>query len=243
MIYGASSKTIVSLDPYLINLDNRPDRLDSAVFEAEKLGLSLIRVSAVDSNGICDANSLLSPQATACWESHKLAMELLLKSNSSHCLVFEDDFVITNVRRLKKQLSQVDYSEWDFIQIGFLNTGFRDRVVRVLTNLECDLFRCLRALENLKILKFLKINGRLRIKRLSGVPKGFIPDDVRSGAHCYVISRNCAQFAISLNTPAFLTADGFYSALAWDKYFKMLRVRGTWIVQSASPSSIKVTSE
>jgi hypothetical protein len=79
----------------------------------------------------------------------------------------------------------------------------------------------------------------LRIQRLQNVPSGFVSDDVRSGAHAYIVSRNFAKILISLNEPAFLTVDGLYSALAWDKYFRMIRVRHSLIDQSNSPSSIK----
>jgi GR25 family glycosyltransferase involved in LPS biosynthesis len=235
-----SQQILSAMTSFLINLEQRPDPMTSAIEEARKLKLNLVRVDAVEANSPNLGESLLTPSATACWESHKKALRIFLETEMQHCLVLEDDFLVTSVSGVLDSLGQVSLCDWDFIQIGFLNTGFRDRVSRILTDLETSIFRLLSDLAHLPLFRKRNLTSRLRIVRVQGVPSRFIPDDIRSGAHAYIVSRNLAQILLSLNQPAFLTADGLYSALAWDKKFKMIRVRRSYIKQSDSPSSIKV---
>jgi GR25 family glycosyltransferase involved in LPS biosynthesis len=235
-----SQQILSAITSFLINLEQRPDRMTSSIEEAKKLELNLIRVDAVRANSPHLGESLLTPSATACWESHKKALRVFLETEMQHCLVLEDDFLVTSVSGVLDSLGQVTLSDWDFIQIGYLNTGFRDRISRILTDLETSVFRLLGNLAHLPLIRKRNLASRLRIVRVQGVPSFFIPDDIRSGAHAYIVSRNLAQVLLSLNQPAFLTADGLYSALAWDKKFKMIRVRHSFIKQSDSPSSIKV---
>jgi GR25 family glycosyltransferase involved in LPS biosynthesis len=237
-----SKKKLSEIDSYLINLGARLDRLNSSVIEAKKLELNLIRVDAIPAFAKPSNGGLLSPSAHACVESHLTALRLFLATDSEHCLILEDDFIVLSHRKVMATFDRLDLRDWDFVQIGFLNTGFRDRIFRLLTNYETSVVRLVETLDRHFSPKSLKVSSRLRIKRIKKVPRGFVPDDIRSGAHAYVISRKMAEKVLLLNNPAFLTADGFYSALAWDKSFKMIRVRKSFINQSNSPSSIKNVS-
>jgi GR25 family glycosyltransferase involved in LPS biosynthesis len=238
-----NSKELLSdIDSYLINLGTRLDRLNSSVIEAKKLELNLIRVEAIPAFTNPSNGGLLSPSAHACVESHMKALRLFLATDSEHCLILEDDFIVLSHRRVVDTFDRIDLRDWDFVQIGFLNTGFRDRIFRLLTNYETSIIRLVETLDRHFSPKSLRVSSRLRIKRIKKVPRGFVPDDIRSGAHAYVISRKMAEKVLLLNNPAFLTVDGFYSALAWDKSFKMMRVRKSFINQSNSPSSIKNVS-
>jgi GR25 family glycosyltransferase involved in LPS biosynthesis len=237
-----SKKMLSDIDSYLINLGTRLDRLNSSVIEAKKLELNLIRVEAIPASAKPSNGGLLSPSAHACVESHMTALRLFLATDSEHCLILEDDFIVLSRKRVVATFGRIDLRDWDFVQIGFLNTGFRDRIFRSLTNYETSIIRVIETLDRHFLPKSLMISSRLRIKRIKKVPRGFVPDDIRSGAHAYVISRKMAEKVILLNNPIFLTADGFYSALAWDKSFKIIRVRKSFINQSNSPSSIKNVS-
>ena len=238
-----NSKEILSqLTSFLINLEDRPDRLMSAELEAKKLGLSLHRVDAIKSTSAFEGESLLSPAATACWESHKKALSLFLESKNNHCLILEDDFLVISPSGVSRSIAQIQLDDWDFIQLGFLNTGFRDRIQRILSNLETSVFRRLSSLAKVWLFRQTNFDRRLRVHRVRHVPSRFIPDDIRSGAHSYIISRDLAGTVLKLNNPAFLTADGFFSSLAWDKSFKMIRVRRSHINQSNSASSIRVAN-
>ena len=237
-----ANKILPGLSSFLINLEERTDRLRSAEEEARKLGLRFTRVDAVKGTSIFERESLLSPAATACWESHKKVLSLFLESEGNHCLVLEDDFLVISPIGVYRSVEQIQIDDWDFIQLGYVNTGFRDRIQKILTNIETSVFRTLNSLSEIQLFGRLNLGARLRVQRARRVPSRFVPDDIRSGAHAYIISRRLATVVLTLNNPAFLTADGFYSSLAWDKSFKMLRVRNSHINQSNSPSSIKVTS-
>ena len=237
---GDEINILSELDSYLINLETRRDRLNSSKLEAKKLGLNLIRVDAFPAIAKPSDGNLLSGSAHACYESHMKALRLFLSSNSKHCLILEDDFIVENRKRLLATISRIQLSDWDFVQLGFLNTGLRDRFHRLLTNYETAIIRIVETLDRRFLPNRFSVSTRLRIKRIRGVPKGFVPDDIRSGAHAYVISRTMAEKVLLFNDPVFLTTDGFYSSLAWDKAFRMIRVGKSFINQSDSPSSIKI---
>ena len=237
---GGDKNQLSNFNSYLINLESRPDRLASSIDEAKKLNLNLIRIDAVTAKFDRQSDQLLSSSALACWNSHKKALTMFLDSDQSHCLILEDDFLVKSPSRVFREITRINIPEWDFIQIGFLNTGFRDRVSRLMSNVETSVFRIAATIGRLNMFRILGFSSRLRIQRVQNVPNNCIPDDIRSGAHCFIVSRTLARTLISLNDPAFVTADGLYSALAWDKSFKMIRLRRSAVSQSNSPSSIKV---
>jgi GR25 family glycosyltransferase involved in LPS biosynthesis len=230
------------LTTYLINLENRPDRLESAIFEAQKVGLQLRQIKATPATFNNNSSDLLSPAALACWDSHKRAMEEFLATEDSHCIIAEDDFLISNQKNLAGQIQAIDINDFDFLQIGFLNTGLLDRISRYLTNFESLIFISVAKIISKSSSLSAKYSQRLRVRRSYKVPIQLVADDIRAGAHLYLISRKFAEIASRLNDPAFLTADGFFMALAWDKHFKMARTRQSHVRQSNSPSSIKVTT-
>lgn len=224
---------------YLINLELRTDRLKSAITEANKAGLNLERVDATPAVSNPNTLDILSPPAFGCWDSHKRAMSEFLKTDNSFCIIAEDDFLITNVASLAKQIESINLNAFDFLQVGFLNTGLLDRMSRIFANFESLIFiSCSRIMSRFpKISR--KYSQRLRVRRSYMLSYRWVADDIRAGAHFYIISRGFAETASKLNDPAFLTADGFYMALAWDKHFKMARTRHSYVKQSNSPSSIK----
>lgn len=74
---------------YYINLDHRTDRRDQIEAELTRIGVpkeKIIRVPAI----FTPTRGILG-----CGLSHKLVMELFLKSNHTSCLVLEDDFQLT----------------------------------------------------------------------------------------------------------------------------------------------------
>ena len=225
---------------YVINLGDRPDRWHSALEQSRLLGFEPRRIAAYDSEARRHHNGLLSPAATACWESHLLALQNFIDSKAQSCLIAEDDFLVINLQRFKKQFAALDSSNWDYVQFGFLNTGFRDRLQRYMTNFEFAQIKLVVSSSIFWPNKRIWLGKKLRAQRSIGVPLTFVPDDIRAGAHFYYINRSMALKVLSCNVPPFVTADGFFMSLAWSKRFRMLRVRSAAIVQSNSPSSIKV---
>jgi GR25 family glycosyltransferase involved in LPS biosynthesis len=232
-----------ALTLYVINLENRPDRWQSVLEQSRILGFEPRRIVAYDSATSRYHNSLLSPAASACWESHLLALQKFIDSGAESCLIAEDDFYVIHLRRFKKQLAALDSSDWDYVQFGFLNTGFRDRLQRYMTNIEFAQIKLITSSSIFLPKKRSWLERKLRVQRSIGVPLAYVPDDIRAGAHFYYINRSMALKVIGCNMPPFVTADGFFMSLVWIKRFRMLRVRSTAIIQSNSPSSIKVLQE
>jgi glycosyl transferase family 25 len=90
---------------YLINLDDREDRLASMTGSAARHGFSFIRVAATNGSDpdfiarwprrpsdLLDID--LGPGAFACLESHRKAWSLLVESGEAHALVVEDDIIM-----------------------------------------------------------------------------------------------------------------------------------------------------
>ena len=93
------------MDIYLINLARRPDRLAAMAIQAEKLGLALTRLDAVDA-GTAEASSVDRwfqaggplgeiPRGDKCCSlSHRAAWERLVASGTEYAAVLEDDVVL-----------------------------------------------------------------------------------------------------------------------------------------------------
>jgi GR25 family glycosyltransferase involved in LPS biosynthesis len=169
-----------------------------------------------------------------------LALQNFIESEAESCLIAEDDFLVIHPQRFNKQLAALDSSNWDYVQFGFLNTGFRDRLQRYMTNFEFAQIKLITSSSIFWPKKRIWLERKLRVQRSIGVPLTYVPDDIRAGAHFYYINRSMALKIIDCNMPPFVTADGFFMSLAWSKRFRMLRVNSTAIIQSKSPSSIKV---
>lgn len=94
-----------------INLESRPDRLDHAVTEFKKMGISVERVNAVKmKNG-----------AVGCTMSHIKCIELAKQRDYEQVFICEDDITFTNCELLKKQLEKFANDEnimWDMLIIG-----------------------------------------------------------------------------------------------------------------------------
>ena len=218
---------------YLINLDSRIDRLTSATAKAIKFNFDFNRISAIDSVGF--SNKYVTSQVGACFESHRLAWQNLVKSGKSIGLILEDDFDF-------KSVSLVDIENFfqseqlDFLQLGFLKTGFRDRAHLVFTNIKHSLLYIIKFSASLLMIQ--SIIDRILIREvILGYPE-LVPSDIRAGAHAYVIRNEMAAELIKLNDPVFLAADDFFMALGRMRSFRMHRFLGSRCGQIPSPTSI-----
>lgn len=93
------------MDLYLINLARRPDRLASMMAQAEKLGLTLMRLEALDAKTadpaaidrwFQDSGPLGEiPRGDKCCSlSHRVAWQALLASGAPYAAVLEDDVAL-----------------------------------------------------------------------------------------------------------------------------------------------------
>jgi GR25 family glycosyltransferase involved in LPS biosynthesis len=240
-INGTSLAHLKEIPIYVINLRIRTDRKDHATLEASRHGLSVQFVEAVEGEKVDSADlGLLSAPALACWESHLSVFQLISNSSFQKAVVLEDDFEFTNFGHLLKKLKKIDLDNWDIVQVGFLTHDIKEWISIKLQNVESFFFIGISRLFSTTPLNGMDLKNRLRVKRAKDVPFGFIPDDLRAGAHAYIISRNCAQRLLnSHSSQRVLTTDGLFIALNWTKQFRTLRLQKSLVRQISSPSSIK----
>ena len=97
----------------VINLDSRPDRMESFDAQAKKYGIEYQRFSAVP------ADPPKLPPTWACKESHKSVIKQAVEDNVKRLFVFEDDALFvedfdTKFGELYSQLPE----DWDMFYLG-----------------------------------------------------------------------------------------------------------------------------
>lgn len=222
---------------YVINLDSRSDRWADVIAQIGALGLEIHRVSAVTVDSV-----VVSPYVThviaATWQSHQKAMKVFLESTDEYALIMEDDFVLS--KRWRPEILHLSASlRADFLQVGFLITNSVDRIQITLNGSFDGLLKLLHKLAGFTGFIGNCLGNRLLLREHSGIPFKIVCNDIRPGAHAYIVSRSFAQAALKINSPEFLSADAVYISMGWMRSFKMLRMRRSLIGQSKSESSIK----
>jgi GR25 family glycosyltransferase involved in LPS biosynthesis len=208
---------------YLINLDREVDRLNSSIEESQGLDCKLIRISAIDLNTLSEDSALyVAAGVRAAWLSHMQCFKNFLESKNSFALILEDDFSIRNTDQFNKEVARVIESSPDIVQFGFLVPGIDTRIKIIISNVEESFFRAFSFIS-----RSLNLNSRrrLRIRRLFGVPSGYVIDDFQPGAHCYLISRKAAEIILELNEPQFLSIDDFFTAFARMRSLRFFRIK------------------
>ncbi len=223
-------------DAVIINLFDENVRKISAKFEVNRLFLEPYVLIAQDGSlPIYQDNAFLSKGASACFASHQEAWRRASKSAKPFTIIFEDDVKITDLDQMISALSYIKESQIDIAQLGFLKTGFRQFLDIKLQNFEISFLKFLNALTRNKFKK------RLRVSQNLDLPRFFIADDFRAGAHCYVLSRKAAAKLLMVSTPHMITLDGFLMALSWHQAFRTVRIRKSAASQISFPSRIKMS--
>jgi GR25 family glycosyltransferase involved in LPS biosynthesis len=219
---------------YLINLDREVERFNSSLAESKDLVCEIFRVSAVDLQSLPDTSELyVTAGVRAAWLSHMKCLKLFLESGYPFALILEDDFSIDDAAMFNIELKRVIESSADIVQFGFLRPGIDTRVKIIVSNMEESIFRTALLLSRLLKLKF---STRLRVKRLIGVPKGYVIDDFQPGAHCYLVSKRAAEIVLKLNEPQFLSIDDFFTAFARMRSLRFLRIKRSISRQKPFPA-------
>jgi GR25 family glycosyltransferase involved in LPS biosynthesis len=214
--------------------------MTNAISEADKLGLSLVRIEAVNAEEFTVAPSFVTKGALACWESHRLAMRTLINSSYDFALILEDDFQVLEPNLLKRLLDYpVKFEGIDIFQFGYLVNDYKECIDLLFKNVENFLFSLLGKV-NLSLLGInISFSNRLRVRRKLKFPFTWVSDDFRAGAHAYLISKDAAKRILNLNEPTFLTTDAFFVSLNSVRAFHICRSRKSLVGQIDSPSSIK----
>lgn len=226
---------------YVINLAARADRRQHALDQISRFGLNSVFIEAVSVDKLTTEEfGFLTAPAFACWQSHMKALESFLASGDSTAVILEDDFHIDNFRALQRSLRKIHLENFEIVQIGYLINSFRERLEIFSKNMEFLLFLSLRKFINLNPTLISRYANRLRLKRTNNVPIGFVADDLRAGAHAYIVSRSAAQRILSnFREQNILTMDGFLISTNWTRPFRTIRVSRSHISQMNSPSSIR----
>jgi GR25 family glycosyltransferase involved in LPS biosynthesis len=219
---------------FLINLDDRRDRLDSATKQLNEIDLKFTRVSAVSSRDV-EENLFLTEPVLACWKSHIKTYSRLIASDLEYALVLEDDFLIKNPKKFSSFLESLYMEQFDLLQIGFLLPGMFNRMRWIFEELEKLIFYSLGLISRNLGLK--SLSQRLRIAEARSVSVRFTQSSFLPGTHAYLINRKMALALMSLDSPQF-SADEFFIALSKMRSFKMARFWRSLITQSNSAPSI-----
>jgi GR25 family glycosyltransferase involved in LPS biosynthesis len=224
------------ISKYLINLDGRPDRLETSKKQLQNLGLVFQRISAIDGKNI-HGNSFLTSNVLACWQSHLLAYETFLASDANYALILEDDFEICKPSKFEKNLQKWSSVEYDLVQIGFLVPGFYNKFKYIFEEIEKGFFNLLSKFFSL--MKFHSLGSRLRISEASTTPIWMTASSFLPGTHAYLISRSLAE-AIVMEGASNLSADEYFIALSKMRSFKIGRLWKSHVEQNGSEPSIQI---
>ena len=112
-----------SLALYVINLDDRPDRLQEFDKQIKKYSLDVQRIRAVSYQEIKDVHYVTLREA-ACWKSHQQVAEEFLASKNEFAIVFEDDAILSKASvKMIEKIQTSNLQGIDVLQIGYLTHG------------------------------------------------------------------------------------------------------------------------
>ncbi len=219
---------------FLINLDERKDRLESSTQKMKEAGLEFTRIPAISYSEV-EKSMFLTAPVLACWKSHLKTYSTLIASDFDYALVLEDDFSIYNPKKFGNFLTHLDLEKYDLLQLGFLLPGFLNRLRWLYEELEKLLFSTLGLLSISIGLK--SLTGRLRVAEARSASVKFTQSSFFPGTHAYLISREMALALTNLDSSQ-LSADEFFIALSKMRSFRMSRFWRSLITQNNSAPSI-----
>lgn len=220
---------------YYINLDSRPDRRHAVELELRKLPLETKRVAATDKAEFATRfPELITDGAWACLDSHRSVWKLFLNSNEQYAIISEDDAVITDSNLVMKSINAAMENDLDLLQVGFLQNNPREKIDTFLLNIEGRFFRFLSNFKSSQLV------NRKRIVLQKESSEFFVFNDLRAGAHFYLINRKMAELLIEIANGSLIPVDGLIMNLNWANKLRVARLGKSLVGQSGSASSIKV---
>ena len=220
---------------YVINLDERQDRLTSLDSEIKKFGFEAIRIPAINANELNESNyPFVSREVAACFLSHIKALDTFIDSGDMYGLIVEDDFQVLKKFPISLTLMM---GNLNFLQIGFLKTSIFERFAIVYQNIwNFALGILLRLGTQFNV--YQSILHRFLLQERKGVSLAIVLNDVRPGAHAYLVDRKFAMYCRQINNPIALSADALFIAISQMRTVKMGRTRKSYVGQSKSSTSI-----
>jgi GR25 family glycosyltransferase involved in LPS biosynthesis len=207
----------------VINLANRPDRLELMGSQLKKVGLEFETQVAVDGKKERFESKFLSSGEIGAFKSHVNAMRRQKEAGAAYSLIFEDDAALSsavNEKFLSEMMNLMDRNKLDILQIGYIehfySFSLRPGVLESVISL---------------------LNGRGR-KDSSGVR--FVLGEFRSGAHAYIVSSHLAEgISSAISEPPLLPWDDWLGLMAKAQTHRNFRIArlATSVVSQASRTS------
>jgi hypothetical protein len=153
-------------------------------------------------------------------------------------LILEDDAIIEfDGAYLARVILNMRTYDIDFLQLGYLKLNGFEYCSILIRNLYSffvsrGLFAQLFSWLGLAEVRRVKNQKWLRL-----IPRNYVLNDIRYGAHCYVVSPSFSRKVLKLNDPPFLAADDLYVSLSKMKSFKMFRLSKSLSRQGSYVSS------
>ena len=224
---------------YLINLDDRRDRLEYAERQLSAVGVEYLRVAAIRATEKFSTEyPYVTPSVAAIWLSHLSALREFLETDETHALILEDDF---QMKCSKKKLYSVllEHEYGDFFQIGFLVTNLFDRINFCSNNFLDFSFKVLEKYSRYRFPFANYLSTKYLVYGQKNAKFSTVCNDIRAGAHSYIISREFAEKVLEFNQPVLFSTDQFFISLSKMHTFRMLRLRSSIIGQTDSISSVQ----
>jgi GR25 family glycosyltransferase involved in LPS biosynthesis len=224
----------------VINVDtNTKRRLEiSSVLESRNIEFNFVSAS-IPTSFLPEIGRMV-PLAIAVWKSHTSCFEIA-QSSRTYTLILEDDAQLHFTKRqlMEFQADMVRH-DLDFLQIGFLKLHIFDSLSIIARNIYSAFIRNGLFTSLFSVLGLLEATRAKNQKWRRSLPKSYILNDIRYGAHCYLISPKFAETITLLNSPTFLSIDEFFISLSRMKSFKMARLSKSLCDQSETSWSDEI---
>lgn len=222
----------------VINVEKRVERRENMEKRLSEKSIQHEFVKAIEPSSFpIDTKLYLTETAEAVWRSHLECLKLASK-NPVPTLILEDDAVLDfDLNYLNNCVQLMVQHNIHFLQIGHLKINIAESSSILVRNLYSYFTKNALASKFFTFFGFKEVSrAKSQVWRKS-LPNAFVVNDIRYGAHCYLVSPDFAREVISLNSPAFLPADDFYVALGHSKTYRMIRLLKSHSSQDGTPSS------
>lgn len=219
---------------FVINLDRRPDRLESISAHLDAHGLDFTRWPAVD--GALPGNPIIAASVTpaghaAAMESHREVWQAIADGPDEVGLILEDDAMLDDRQDWPTLLLQASEAmrsaNMGILQLGFLSYGWQPRLAYGVSDWLTARARRLDRPGRTE-------GGSMRLTDSLEVVIG----DYRMGTHCYLVQRQAARRLQGLNRPAFRQCDVLLADVA-----RLDPARLGWLVARSKESIAGQASE
>ena len=237
---------------YLINVDNRIDRLENVIHRFESIGKSFNRVSAVQGKELVNNFTLFTmPNMEANWRSLQKIFKLIAESKDEFAFVFEDDVIFQKgIEKFFSTMEEFPNLEFDVLQFGFcIFSGRNDdkvrnshkKIIRRILDMYLKSTNKIRkiylylAKSELQQSIYDKNIHRFNIEKVLGLR---LENLCEPGTHAFAISKKFASKLINYNLPMLMSGDLLFMTLSKCPQYKMFRLENSLAFQDTTPFSV-----